>query len=116
VWEAGEVYATLIAGARYFVEPRLRSGGTSGSAEEADGVPDEQRLVVRAAEALWSDERELYELWLKAAEATVAALGDSNCGSDAAATGHSESQCLTTTASRYLVLVRLGGTEAARRR
>jgi hypothetical protein len=61
-WEAGEVHATFIAAARYFVEPRLRSGGTSGSTEEADGVPDEQRLVVRAAEALWADDRELYEL------------------------------------------------------
>jgi hypothetical protein len=87
-----EVHSVFSKAASY-VLVNIRSGkgqGADGHDSEADmAYSDEQRLVAtragerfaRAAEALQRGDRELYELWRKAAEATAAALtGDGACG------------------------------------
>jgi hypothetical protein len=90
--EQWEVHVTFLRAASYVQEPALSTGRTKEDGNEViHGYTDELRPVAteagerfaRAAEALRSGDRELYELWLKAAEATVDALQDRGGSGDA---------------------------------
>jgi hypothetical protein len=82
-----EVHATFIKAARYVKEtPLINISAKENGYEDKLEFSDEQRPVAtragerfaRAAEALQAGDRELYEMWLRAAEATMAALTDSD--------------------------------------
>jgi hypothetical protein len=91
--EQWEVNATFLRAARYVQEAALTTTTThhSGGSEDTHGYTDELRPVAtkagerfaRAAEALRSGDRELYELWMDAAEATVDTLQDRGGSGDA---------------------------------
>jgi hypothetical protein len=91
--EQWEVNATFLRAALYVQEAALTTTTThhSGGSEDTHGYTDEHRPVAtkagerfaRAAEALRSGDRELYELWMDAAEATAATLQDSGGSGDA---------------------------------
>jgi hypothetical protein len=107
-----EVHNAFTTAASYVKEARCTSAGV-GEADQ--GYSDEQRPVAtragerfaKAAEALLADDRELYELWLKAAEATAATLTDGGAGADAEALAQAAQQrqdavsahCCTTSGS-----------------
>jgi hypothetical protein len=81
--EQWEVHTTFLRAAGYVQEPALSPAwAKEKSCEVIHGYTDEHRPVAtragerfaRAAEALRSGDRELYELWMDAAEATVDTL------------------------------------------
>jgi hypothetical protein len=92
-----EVHNAFTTAASYVKEARCTSAGV-GDADQ--GYSDEQRPVAtragerfaKAAEALLADDRELYELWLTAAEATAATLTDGDAGADAEALAQAAQQ------------------------
>jgi hypothetical protein len=101
-----EVHATFAKAASYVQETKLNSAKTflekmmEPVVKEHLEYSDQHRAVAtkagerfaRAAEALLAGDRELYELWLKAAEATAEALKGDDAGGDAEALAQAAQQ------------------------